>query len=392
MKTITKSVYSAAVMAMAVGSSLTHGSRLVAADVQLEPVVKSMQSFVDSGQVSGVVTLVAQDGELKHLAAVGMADVDKKTPMTVDAPFAVASMTKPITATTFMTLVDEGKVSIDDPVEKYIPEFKDAKLQNGDAVEGLLVRHLLTHTSGLVGEQIFHQSIEAEAKALAARPFGFQPGAKWEYSPGLNVVARIIEVVSGQPYEQAVAERVLKPLGMTSTTFHPDAATLARVPVVYDRPGGSGPLKAGARPFATGDPNDPANPSGGLFSTAADLRRFYQMVLNGGELDGVRVLSAEKTKQMTTIQTPKSIVTGFTPGNGWGLGWCVIRDPQGVTAPLSPGTFGHGGYFGTQGCVDPAKKRVYVLLYQRVGLANSDGEDIRKEFYRTAVESLDAEK
>ena len=130
------------------------------------------------------------------------------------------------------------------------------------------------------------------------------------------------------------------------------------------------------------------NPSGGLFSTAADMDRFYQMILNGGELDGHRIVSADAVRQMTSVQTG-DLATGFTPGNGWGLGWCIVREPQGVTGMLSPGTFGHGGAYGTQGWVDPVKQRIFVLMFQRGDIGNSDGSDIRKEFQQAAVDGLE---
>jgi CubicO group peptidase (beta-lactamase class C family) len=129
------------------------------------------------------------------------------------------------------------------------------------------------------------------------------------------------------------------------------------------------------------------NPSGGLFSTAQDMGRFYQMILNGGELDGRRIVSQEAVQQMTTLQTGE-LKTGFTTGNGWGLGWCIVREPQGVTKSLSPGTFGHGGAFGTQGWVDPERNMIYVLMIQRTNFGNSDASDLRGAFDQTAVETL----
>lgn len=377
-----------------------------AAEPELDAVTKVQAKYFQAGETSGVVTLVSDHGKIVHLAAVGQADLEKNSPLSADAVFAIASMTKPITATAFMTLVDEGKVSIDDPVEKYLPAFADAKvkaivqkdkdgnevvIQPSEKVRGLLIRHLLTHTSGLGGDQNCTVSLEATANDLARREFDFQPGAQWQYGPSLNVIGRIIEVVSGKSYEEFVSERILKPLAMNDTTFHPTAKQLARVPTLYSRIA-DGPLTPASRPFATGSPDEVPSPSGGLFSTAADLQRFYQAILNGGELDGVRIGSADSVKKMTTIQTADDIVTGFTPGNGWGLGWCVVRDPQGVTEHLSPGSFGHGGYYGTQGVVDPVKKRVYVLLYQRLGLPNSDAADLRKDFYAAADEALSLQK
>jgi CubicO group peptidase (beta-lactamase class C family) len=346
-----------------------------------------MEQFCADNEIAGAVTLFAHDGHILHLDAAGHADLTSGSPMTTDSMFGVMSMTKPISATALMILVDEGKVALDDPVEKYIPAFADAKLKNGDPVRGLTVKHVLTHTSGLGGDQGCRESLEATANELARRPFDFQPGERWQYGPSLNVVGRIVEVVSGQSFDEFVATRILGPLQMNDTTFHPSEAQRPRIATLYAREE-SGELKPSSRWIAPDDAKVVPNPSGGLFSTASDMARFYNAILAGGELDGQRILSADAVRQMTTIQTG-DLVTGFTPGNGWGLGWCVIRQPEGVTGMLSAGTFGHGGAYGTQGWVDPVERNVFVLMIQRSNLPNADASDIRKEFQRLAVESLD---
>jgi CubicO group peptidase (beta-lactamase class C family) len=346
-----------------------------------------MEQFCADNEIAGAVTLFAHDGHILHLDAAGHADLTSGSPMTTDSMFGVMSMTKPISATALMILVDEGKVALDDPVEKYIPAFADAKLKNGDPVRGLTVKHVLTHTSGLGGDQGCRESLEATANELARRPFDFQPGERWQYGPSLNVVGRIVEVVSGQSFDEFVATRIFGPLQMNDTTFHPSEAQRPRIATLYAREE-SGELKPSSRWIAPDDAKVVPNPSGGLFSTASDMARFYNAILAGGELDGQRILSADAVRQMTTIQTG-DLVTGFTPGNGWGLGWCVIRQPEGVTGMLSAGTFGHGGAYGTQGWVDPVERNVFVLMIQRSNLPNADASDIRKEFQRLAVESLD---
>lgn len=347
-----------------------------------------LDQFIEAGEIPGAVTLVHQLGRPAETAAVGVADLKSKSPMTPATLFGIMSMTKPISATALMILVDEGKLSVDDPVEKYIPAFADAKTTGGEAVRGLKIRHLLTHTSGLVGKQECSDSLEATANMLAARPFGFQPGTKWEYSPGLTVVGRIVEVVSGQPYEEFLRERIFAPLAMNDTTFHPTDDAREQMATLYKKSEDGQSLVPAERWAGAGEPGCVPNPSGGLFSTVGDLDRFYQMVLNGGKLDGQRIVSADAIRQMTTVQTG-DLTTGFTPGNGWGLGWCVVREPQGVTGMFSPGAFGHGGAYGTQGWIDPVKRRVFVLMIQRDGLDNSDGSDIRKEFQQAAVSGLE---
>jgi CubicO group peptidase (beta-lactamase class C family) len=356
-------------------------------DDRLAPLKQRLQSFVDEGQASGVVAAVF-DGETEHGIAVGLANQEKQTKMSADTLFGVMSMTKPITATALMILVDEGKLSLDDPVAKYIPAFADSKTESGEPVRGLAVRHVLTHTSGLTGDQGCQVSLEATANALAARPFEFQPDERWEYGPNLNVCGRIIEVVSGQDYDDFLKQRIFEPLGMKDTTFHPTDQQRERLAQLYDLTEDGKSLVPAERRLGIGNPDVVPIPSGGLFSTAGDMLAFYRMVLNGGELNGSRILSTDAVRDMTRVQTGE-LQTGFTPGNGWGLGWCVVRKPQGVTGMLSPGSFGHGGLYGTQGWIDPVKKRIFVLMYQRASLPNSDGSEIRREFQQLAVDALE---
>ncbi len=352
------------------------------------PLKARMQAFVDEGQVSGVVAAVF-DGETAHTVAVGLANREKHTEMSADTLFGVMSMTKPITATALMILVDEGKVSLDDPVAKYIPAFAEAKTENGEPVRGLTVRHVLTHTSGLTGEQGCEVSLKATAQKLAARPFAFQPGEKWEYGPSLNVSGRIVEVVSGQAYDKFLKQRIFEPLGMNNSTFHPTDEQRKPLAVLYELSEDKKSLVPAERVLGIGEPDCVPNPSGGLFSTAGDMLAFYRMILAGGESDGTRILSTDAVREMTRVQTG-DLVTGFTPGNAWGLGWCIVREAQGVTGMLSPGSFGHGGYYGTQGWIDPVKKRIFVLMFQRAGLPNSDASDVRREFQQLAVEVFEA--
>lgn len=362
----------------------------VAGEKSVPAISDRMEAFVADGVISGAVTLVAHEGEVVHLDAAGLADREANEAMTPDTLFAIASMTKPVTATAVMILVDEGKVALDDPVSKYVPEFKQAKLKDGTAPKReVTLRDVMTHTSGLGGEQRLEGTVEETAEKLASRGLDFEPGTKWQYSPGLTVAARAVEVASGMSYEEFLAERIFRPLGMKDTTFRPSTAQLERLATLYG-PGEGGKGLAPAKHWIN-DPEETKtrgpNPSGGLFSTAADMARFYQMVLNGGELDGERVVSKKAVEEMTRVQTD-GLKTGFTDGNGWGLGWCVVREPQGVTESLSPGTFGHGGAFGTQGWVDPKTETVYVLMIQRSGLPNSDASEMRGELHRLGAEAV----
>jgi CubicO group peptidase (beta-lactamase class C family) len=348
----------------------------------------AMQAFVDRGEIAGAVTLVGHRGKIVHLGAVGWADLDGHRAMSRHNLFSIASMTKPIVATAVMILQDEGKLSVDDKVSKYIPAYAAMKLNSGEPpAREITIRDCLTHTAGLSGQQIFPGSLENAVNDLAQRPLAFSPGEKWQYSPGLNVCGRIVEIVSQQPLDQFLQQRIFAPLGMNQTTFVPDEKQLGRIATLYEK-GGNPAALVPAESFL-GDYAQIAapNPSGGLFSTASDLFRFYQMVLNDGTLRRKQIVSNAAVRAMTSPQTD-DLQTGFTPGNCWGLGWCIVREPQDTTAMLSQGTFGHGGAYGTQGWVDPETETIYVLLIQRKGLPNSDASEIRKAFQQVAADRL----
>lgn len=350
--------------------------------------------FVEAREIAGGVTLVATPERVVHLAATGKADVAAGRPMRPDSIFWIASMTKPITAAAVLMMQDEGKLSVEDPVEKHLPEFKELRAADGEPVR-VTIRHLLTHTSGL-GEASPAEARDVKDLAgltpiYVKKPVQFAPGSKWAYcQSGINTAARIVEVVSGLPFDRFVEQRLCGPLGMKDTTFYLTQEQLSRLAASYRR-SKEGELMAtpigllqGKSPTSR-DRYPAAN--GGLFSTAPDYARFCRMFLNGGEVDGKRYLKPESVALMTSLQTG-DLKTGFTPGNGWGLGWCVVREPQGVTAALSPGSFGHGGAYGTQAWIDPAGKRAYILMIQRADFPNSDASDVRKAFQEAAKASV----
>jgi CubicO group peptidase (beta-lactamase class C family) len=342
------------------------------------------------------VTLVAHGGEVIHLSALGQADLEQGTPMAADSVFWVASMTKPMTAAALMILVDEGKLSIDDPVSNYLPAFEHLKLSDGSpAREKLLIRHLLTHSSGLKGLDRGNgpetRTLEEQSEQMAALPLDFEPGSKWQYGWSLQVAGRIVEVVSGRPFDEFLKERIFEPLAMKDATFVLNEEQAKRLATTYKRKKDADGLEPHVNTYVSAEPGvkQTPMPSGGLFATARDVHRFYQMLLDGGELEGVRILKPETVRQMTTCQSG-DLKTGFTPGNCWGLGTCVVVDPQGVTEALSPGSFGHGGAYGTQVWCDPDLKAIYLLLVQRSDLPNSDASDFRKTLQaegRKAIET-----
>jgi CubicO group peptidase (beta-lactamase class C family) len=346
----------------------------------------AMENFIRAHEISGAVTLVATPGKVLHLDAVGHADIASGRAMKLDSIFWIASMTKPVTGVAVMMMQEAGKLSLDDPVSKHLPEFKGITTPDGKPAQ-LTIRHLLTHTSGMAEispEEARRCRTLADAVALyASRPLGFEPGARWQYcQSSINTAARIVEVVSGESFPEFLEKRLFAPLDMNDTTFYLSESQLQRLATSYRRTE-SGELEPTENHFllglsATSRDRFPAG-NGGLFSTAPDYTRFCQMIAQGGEFGGRRYLSRESVKTMTSVQTG-SLKTGFTEGNGWGIGWCVVREPQGVTAMLSPGTHGHGGAYGTQAWIDSQTDRIYLLMVQRANFPNSDNSEIRKTF------------
>jgi CubicO group peptidase (beta-lactamase class C family) len=364
-----------------------------------------MQAFVDRGEIAGVVTVVGRRDAVLSLEAAGKFRVDSGEPMPRDALFRIASMTKPITAIGILLLAEAGKLSVDDPVEKHIPAFQGQMLvaaKTADAVtlkkppRPITLRDLLTHTSGLPGAYppgladlyTRRQLTLAEAALVCSqRPLDFEPGSKWAYcNAGIDVLGRVIEVASGQPYEEFLRQRIFQPLGMSDTTFYPTREQLRRQVPIYAKKDGQ--FVDAGYPLI----GDPAGakfpiPAGGLFSTGPDLARLYRMMLGGGQLDNVRILKPESVAAMTQLHTG-DLATGFVPGMGFGLGWAVVREPMGVTAMLSPGSYGHGGAFGTQAWIDPRQDLFMVLLIQRVGGGNADASQMRQELQAAAVAAV----
>ncbi len=358
------------------------------AQPEIAGVKEKMSGFVDAKDTAGAVTLVADRDQILHLSATGMADIAGKTPMATDSLFWIASMTKPVTATAVMIMQDEGKLSVDDPVSKFLPEFAGDKA-------GITIKQCLTHSSGLSDltpdESNGLTTLKQLTPLVAAKPLQFPPGSKWQYcQTGINTTARIVEIVSGKEFPEVVQERLFDPLGMKDTSFYPSDAQAARLAVSYKR-NAAGDLEKADLRFLGGKPLSDKNrmpmANGGLFSTAGDYAKFAQMILRGGESGGKRYLKADSVKQMTTVQSG-DLTTGFTPGNAWGLGWCVVREPQGVSAALSPGSHGHGGAYGTQAWIDPVKQRIYLLMIQRADIGNGDASDMRRDFQNAAAANL----
>jgi CubicO group peptidase (beta-lactamase class C family) len=318
--------------------------------------------------------------------------VENKKPMRTDSIFQIMSMTKPVTATGIMILMEEGKLALSDPVEKHLPEFRSQWMiesQSADRKSRALkrpsrpitIRDLLTHTSGMSaappeGAKEILQRMDMPLKDAVAlysqQPLDFEPGTRWQYSnSGIATLGRIIEVVSDQPYEKFLEEHIFRPLGMKDSFFFASPERIDRIAMVYKIEDGK--LKRSGADILGGDPAHYRRgakypgPEYGLYSTAHDLSLFYQMMLNGGTCNGKRILSKASVEVATALHTAQIEPAGHSPGMGYGLAWTVVRDPLGMLQLQSIGTFGHGGAFGTQGWIDPKKDLVGVFLIQRSG-------------------------
>ena len=380
---------------------LTATLTVIAQDSKLPRIDVAMQSVIARNEVAGVVTAVVTKDKVLDLETIGYADVAAKRPMSTDTVFWIASMTKPVTGVAVLMLQDEGKLSVADPVAKYLPEFGNLKTPSGKPAN-LTLTQILTHTSGL-GEASGPAAQSARTLAdlvpiWLAAPMQYEPGAQWKYTQsGINAAARIVEVVSGMTFDVFVQKRIFDPLGMKDTTFYPTDGQRARLATAYAKNKDTGTLEAVPPRPEYGSRDRPPQGNGGLYSTAPDYARFAQMLLNGGTLGSQTYLSAAAMKFLTTPQTG-DMPTGFfqseTYGNrganyGWGIATCILRTPHdGVAAMLSPGTYGHGGAWGTQAWIDPVMGVAYILMVQRSNFPNSDASDVRREFQEAAAQAL----
>jgi CubicO group peptidase (beta-lactamase class C family) len=325
------------------------------------------------GEIMGAVTATVTVSGAAAVECCGFADAASGRHMAPDTLFRIASMSKPVTGAAVLMLQDEGLLELTDAVSTYIPEMQALRTPSGEPANVTLLQ-MLTHTSGM-GEGAHPPSATTLAELVpgwAAAGMQFAPGDRWAYcQSGINACGRVVEVVSGQPFEQFLQERIFSPLGMTSTTFYPSSQSqlLGRLATVYNR-SESGLLKPVPElsAAARGEPTPPLG-NGGLFSTAPDYARFAQMLLCGGTLGGVCYLSAAAIASMSTPATPEGMECGFMPGfglnYGWGAACCVLRAPHaGPGEFLLPGSFGHGGAWGTQCWIDPLRGAAYLLFVQ----------------------------
>jgi CubicO group peptidase (beta-lactamase class C family) len=345
-----------------------------------------IQRHMDEHHIAGAVTLVARKGKVIHLGAQGLMDIETKKPMTADTIFRMASSTKPVTGVAVMMLVEEGKVRLSDPVSKYIPEFKDQKVavENNGKVEliaanrAVTIRDLLTHTSGLASggagsrqvpaaslRPAGEDTLEKYIARVAKTPLDFQPGSQWRYSglAGIDALSRVVEVVSKQPYDEFLKNRIFTPLGMKDTFFlHDTDEPKDRLAAIH-RPAGDKIEKMAS--FLRLPPGYFCG-AGGLASKAEDYFRFGQMLANGGELNGKRLLSPRTVELMSSNHVGEMFAgqLGRPKGMGFGLTVEVVVDPVRAGSYRSEGSFGWDGAFGTHFWVDPKAKLVAVFLVQ----------------------------
>ena len=375
----------------------------------LSKIPQRMKSFVDHQTVAGAVTLVAHGNDIVEFDATGMADVEAGHAMQKDTIFQIMSMTKPVTAIGIMMLAEEGKLALRDPVEQYLPEFKDLRVRTTlgpDAVRAgvpnhaITIRDLLTHTAGIQDypgpptipnyAQTMSVPLDEVVRQLAKQPLLFQPGTQWSYSsPGIEILGRIIEVCSGEKYVDFITEHILQPLGMKDSFFFPPADKISRIAMVYAQKDGK--LVRSPASILGGDPAKyrqgavfPA-PGWGLYSTAEDLLHLYRMMLNDGVYEGHRYLSPFSVHLMTEPQTTGIQPVGWMRGSDYGLAWEIVTDPLGELAGHTIGTYGHGGAFGTQGWIDPNNDLISILLIQR---SDEGAESMTNVFLNMAESSV----
>jgi len=374
---------------------------------RLQRIHDAVARHIDAKDVSGAVALVARRGKIVFFEAQGLADIVGKKPMAKDSIFRLASMSKPITSVAVMMMLEEGKVRLADRVSQFIPEFKTMKVavakgttdkpvqmpgfgRGGPpqappefdlvpAAREITVRDLLTHTSGLMSAGVSgaeqnkvaprgpNDTLANYIPKLAQTPLDFQPGTKWAYSGlyGFDVLARIVEIASGMPYDQFLQQRLFTPLGMKDTGFAPTPERMARVGTVYQR-GPDGNLRPAPNPnqLISGTY---FSASGGLMSTAEDYLQFAQMLVNGGQLNGKRYLGPKTVELMTANHTGDMVNGQFgrpAHGMGFALGVQVVLDPVAADLRVSPGTYGWAGAYGTNQNMDPKEKMVSIIMMQ----------------------------
>lgn len=388
----------------------------------------AMQGYVDRGVFSGLSTMLARRGQIVHFEQVGYQDRESKAPMTAETIFRIYSMTKPISCVALMMLYEEGRFQLFDPVAKFLPAFGALKVQIGnqevDLVRPVLMVDLFRHTSGMTYNfledspvaELYRaadlmsdasRTLEQMIAELARMPLAFQPGQRWHYSMSIDVIAHLVEVISGRPLQDFLQERLFAPLGMVDTGFSVPADQRQRIATVYGHPDISTTTFGKVFEAWMGGYNEridsveQTNPADntttfargghGLFSTASDYMRFAQMLLNGGTLDGVRILGRKTTDLMHTNHVPAALLpydlAGLpSMGYGFGLGSRVLLNVAESMVPGSMGEFGWAGAAKTYFWVDPKEEIVGVLMSQFMVAFDQPDKDFQVLAYQALVD------
>ena len=376
----------------------------------LEAFTEGMHAEVDNGQLAGIVTMVSRHGKLVHKDSYGYQDLENKTAMQEDTIFRIFSMTKPITGVAMMILMEEGKFTLDDPVEKFIPEFANLVVAKDDAPNGIplaelpehkmTMRELMSHTGGLTYGPFSRSRVDTlynEANVLdrnttlrqmieklAQIPLRQQPGSIWHYSVSVDVQGYLVERMSGMGFDEFLQERIFAPLGMVDTRFYVGQEKAHRFSREYTS-GSNGLTSPENGEFI--DPVPFLSGGGGLTSTADDYMRFAQMLANGGELDGVRILSQRSVELMRANQLPngQTEIPGY-PGNAFGLNVAVVMDPS-KNGGMSQGSYWWWGIAGSWFWIDPVQDLVFVGMIQNRNLMYARGLQLKsKQLLYNAIE------
>ena len=351
---------------------------------RLQRLDDGMQGMVDDGKLAGVVTMLARHGKTAFVDVAGARDLDTGAPMTRDSIFRIYSMSKPITGVAMMMLYEEGRWRLNDPVSKYIPAFADLKVHVGDKPDGL---GRVNPVDRLYRE---HRVLNADVPlqtmiaTLATLPLLGQPGTRWYYSISVDVQGYLVEQLSGQPLDRFLEARIFEPLGMVDTSFYVPPDKVDRLAIIYTA-GDDGTLeKANMGQTRTSVPAGPSG-GGGLWGTADDYLRFTQMMLNGGELNGVRLLAPRTVEMMQTNHLSDEATATMRPGTGFGLDFAVVDNPVAAGEPYAKGTYYWGGAAGTWFWVDPDTDLTFVGMIQHRGSAVREVQGLSRNLVYQAV-------
>lgn len=363
---------------------------------RLDRLSRAMQGLVDEGKLAGIVTMVARHGKVPHFETFGNQDIASSTPMARDSIFRIYSMSKPITGVALMTLYEEGKFRLSDPLKKYIPEFSDLMVFSGTGTDGpivekpshpITIRELMTHTAGFTYgifsrtevDKLYREAgvldrdstLKDMILKLAKIPLLYQPGTRWHYSVAVDIQGYLVEVLSGQPFDVFLKERIFDPLDMKDTGFFVPEEKANRFAQIYTYDN-EGTLVAGEEGGGYLKPVKFFSGGGGLVSTAMDYMRFCQMLLNGGELDGVRILAPLTVELMHQNHLPRDMVERSGSGEGFGLDFSVDLDPIRADTNRSKGTYRWSGAAGTWFWIDPVEDLIFVGMIQQFGEGRPD--------------------